>query len=350
MAVEYARLPARPIAALFGVSGLLALVSSVLPGGGHRDVLVLLGASDLVVGVVSWFLPWQRWSAWALLALLVPAFGAIAVGNRFAGLPAQSYGVFFVLVFAAVGLYLPPFTSLWLAPVATAVYLVPIYTVPGDHAAGARSAILTIPVAVMLGELLSRVVRVLQRAQHAEREVVGRLAQAVVTDDLTGIGNRRRGEALLESLRPGDALLLVDVDHFKEVNDSLGHIEGDRVLTVLADYLRHKLRLGDEVARFGGDEFIITARQAGVLAEETAERLRREWYADHREATMSVGVAVHEEDTGSDVTFAHADAALYLAKELGRNQVCVYRAEGRASWRPVRESDEARLTGPRWVR
>jgi diguanylate cyclase len=115
-----------------------------------------------------------------------------------------------------------------------------------------------------------------------------------VTDDLTGLGNRRHVNTLLDELAPGDALLLLDLDHFKELNDRLGHLRGDEVLADLGRYLKDSTRDGDAVTRYGGEEFLLVLRQSGPqAAAQAAERLLTGWRATNPLVTFSIGIAVH---------------------------------------------------------
>jgi diguanylate cyclase (GGDEF)-like protein len=149
------------------------------------------------------------------------------------------------------------------------------------------------------------------------------LAKASVTDDLTGLGNRRHGNTLLDSLVAGDTLAMLDLDHFKRINDAHGHPAGDGVLRDFSSYLLRAIRDKDAVARFGGEEFIIVLRGAGDAALDTIERLLTGWRALSPLTTFSAGVAVHRLHQLPSSTFAHADAALYLAKLRGRDRVVV---------------------------
>src|SRR6185503_9353582 len=105
----------------------------------------------------------------------------------------------------------------------------------------------------LIGEILSAQNTALRHARAAQEQATGLLAEAAVTDDLTGLGNRRHVNTLLDELAPGDALLLLDLDHFKELNDRLGHLRGDEVLADLGGYLIASTRDGDAVARYGGE-------------------------------------------------------------------------------------------------
>ena len=133
------------------------------------------------------------------------------------------------------------------------------------------------------------------------------------------------------------ALLLVDVDHFKRVNDSHGHLIGDEVLRALATELRQQVRESDVVGRFGGEEFtVLLPRTGAACAYGIAERLRASAAglsvagADARiSVTVSIGVAVlGQHGHGLFELLAAADAALYRAKDAGRDQVRVSEATG----------------------
>jgi diguanylate cyclase (GGDEF)-like protein len=173
--------------------------------------------------------------------------------------------------------------------------------------------------------------RVAMSKERAELEQ----RKAAMTDPLTGIANRRAffetGTPLLEStaaeLRPA-ALLLFDLDRFKEINDSAGHQAGDRVLRAFCDLVGASMRPGDVFGRLGGEEFAcLIARTSHAQALQTAERLRREFAALRLpglaiKPTVSVGVAMAS-DAGVTLPalLALADRALYRAKADGRNRV-----------------------------
>ncbi len=140
-------------------------------------------------------------------------------------------------------------------------------------------------------------------------------------DELTGVGNRRHISALLAHIQPGDALVMLDLDHFKEVNDRFGHAAGDEVLRHLGTFLREQLRESDSVARYGGEEFLLVLRRANDGALEKAWGLLRLWQGTTPLATFSAGVAVHDLERTPGRTLELADLALYAAKDRGRNRV-----------------------------
>jgi diguanylate cyclase (GGDEF)-like protein len=170
------------------------------------------------------------------------------------------------------------------------------------------------------------------------------LERRATTDPLTGVANRRaffeQAEAeLLRAKRAGDdlAVLMIDIDYFKKINDSKGHQAGDEVLVMLAQRAVATLREVDIVARYGGEEFIalLAGDAGGVL--QSAERLRAAFdgvpiatNAGDIAITISIGVAFVESlDDPLEATIEKADAALYESKDQGRNRVTLF--DGTAS-------------------
>jgi diguanylate cyclase (GGDEF)-like protein len=147
------------------------------------------------------------------------------------------------------------------------------------------------------------------------------LGEQTLRDALTGVGSRRHADALVEGLQPGDSLLLLDVDHFKHVNDTRGHLGGDRLLEQLGAHLRAGLRDDDAVARYGGDEFLVRLHAIDGDALGIARRLLDSWLAVGDVPSFSVGIAAHLVGRSSQETFADADRALYASKRDGRARV-----------------------------
>ena len=140
------------------------------------------------------------------------------------------------------------------------------------------------------------------------------------TDPLTQLANRRTFARALTTMRAGDALVLVDLDHFKDVNDRHGHQVGDETLRVLARDLRDTARQVDCVARYGGEEFAVVLPEAGIEgAQAMLHRFRRVWHSHQPLTTFSAGIARHEPGRSPRETLRLADAALYAAKAAGRN-------------------------------
>ena len=143
----------RLAAVFYAGCGLLGLVTLPLPApGSDRVVTGAVYAAALAAGLVIWKAPWARWARRATLAVVPPAFALIALGNTFGGSDLHTYGVFFVVAFVWIGLSQPPRTSLLMAPLAAAAYILPLLWLPGDIGAGLASGITTIGVCVLVGE------------------------------------------------------------------------------------------------------------------------------------------------------------------------------------------------------
>ena len=179
--------------------------------------------------------------------------------------------------------------------------------------------------------------------QDRLRSDLGTALEMALTDPLTGLYNQRYLRRHLASLMitgQGRQLtvLMMDVDHFKSVNDRYGHASGDRALRLIADSLRVNTRVFDSVARYGGEEFVVVMPGTGPQeAAAAAERLRLAVQAIEFQAepgvctplTISVGVACTTSGAGSpDLVLQTADAALYQAKRNGRNRVEIAQEAG----------------------
>lgn len=171
------------------------------------------------------------------------------------------------------------------------------------------------------------------------RERADWMQQIASTDPLTGVANRRAlNERLVASVslleRHGQPLsvLLLDVDHFKPINDQHGHATGDSVLVELAGLMSEQLRVSDLLGRWGGEEFMVLVASTPLSAAvELAERIR-EATMSHRfshgqPVTVSIGVAQALAGERPEQLVARADVALYEAKRLGRNQVRRHRPD-----------------------
>ncbi|KAA2213088.1 GGDEF domain-containing protein [Teichococcus oryzae] len=156
-----------------------------------------------------------------------------------------------------------------------------------------------------------------------------RLEGVAATDALTGLANRRGMEQMLRRLaaRPGHdvGLVLLDIDRFKSVNDSFGHLVGDELLAGAARRMRRALPDHARIGRWGGEEFLVVVPEGGADVPAIAERLRQAVSAEPHpvagEVTISAGVAWWHSNQPLAAALRQADAALYEAKSLGRNRV-----------------------------
>ena len=180
-----------------------------------------------------------------------------------------------------------------------------------------------------IGQVLSG----LAAMQGKLKILISDLDQLARTDELTGAWNRRRFEETVETemdrlRRYGQrlSLMILDVDHFKKINDLYGHSIGDRVLIYLSNTIRSSLRVSDSLTRWGGEEFIIlcpntTAETVSKLAERLRKKVASIKFQEVGNITLSFGVA----ECGAEETWEQwlhrADEALYLAKSGGRDRV-----------------------------
>ena len=317
---------ARLAAWLFVASGLIGLANDLIPGtlGNGKPLAVLLDCGNIAIGFGAWLAPWHRWRKDALLVLPLLALANLSVNLVNGLLPESTRGVWLVLVFVWIGQSQPPRASLVMGPVAALAYSLPFaFGVPITTSSVTGIAV-AVPVAVMVGVTIARKEVASQRAEQGQREALAILAAANLTDSLTGVGSRRSADLLLDSLEPGDALAILDLDHFKRVNDRLGHLAGDEVLSALGRYLREVVRDTDAVARFGGEEFVVLLRGAGASGPASLQRLLDGWRHTGPVTTLSAGLAVHARGQSAETTFAQADTALYQAKRAGRDRLVVH--------------------------
>ena len=459
------------------VASLLLLGSYLVVPGNRSDATVFVSCGvSIAVGIGAWWFPWGRFGRWTVLAVVPFAFLAVGMTWVFAARNAFNYPVTFVLIFALVGLALPRWTAVRLAPLLALAYLVPLFVTHGDLSTmGLSSAIFVVPVCILLGEAIAwgmhrfavaegevaesaasiqrlfdeapigisrcapdgRIIEV-NRAyaeihgyrredmvgmpirdlihpddrqanrEHFERLLSGevdrfhmerrsiradggtawvslngsvvrdgqgsplfmigqvediterhalreQLALHAVTDPLTGLPNRKLFmEHLDEALRAAEsngrhvALMFLDLDRFKLVNDGIGHDAGDRLLQRVGQRLQHALRPEDFLARFGGDEFTVLCEVDGE--EDVAEivgRLRTSMATPVTEAdfeqfvTLSIGVALSTSDTMlPSALLRSADIAMYRAKRSGPGRYAVYAPDGDDKGQSLRTSNE----------
>lgn len=168
---------------------------------------------------------------------------------------------------------------------------------------------------------------------HLQKEKEERLKYLAESDSLTQLYNHKTAKKkIIESLQETgfSAILLLDADNFKHINDTYGHMEGDKVLKQIAKNISEKIRMADVAARVGGDEFLVFLRGFKDI-EQLKQRVDELWHTMHinneeNGFTVSAGVAVYP-DNGKDydTLFASADKALYACKKQGKNRYAFYK-------------------------
>jgi diguanylate cyclase (GGDEF)-like protein len=208
-----------------------------------------------------------------------------------------------------------------------AVFALPIAVLDYPET-GARTGTLLILISAVMGITVQRLVADLRAREYEREGLLERLDDLAHTDPLTGLANRRVWEgrledALLDAAATGAplAVALLDLDRFKDLNDTQGHGAGDRLLRELAAGWSGAVRGRDVLARLGGDEFgllLTDCAEQGALT--LVERLRADMPGEH---TCSAGVAAWRPGETAEPLLARADAALYAAKAAGRDRAAV---------------------------
>jgi diguanylate cyclase (GGDEF)-like protein len=297
---------------LLVVAGVIVIFTvPLLDPDGSTWARVFMVSAAMAAGLLASFVvPWPRLGSRATLAFPVLVCAAlIAMSTAEIGVFAPLTGLI-SLCFAYLGLTQPPGTTFVMLPFAALTFF--LTNGSWSWAIAIRLSI-GCWVWVLLGELLSRFT-----ARQAALSAA--LRTAAHTDALTGVANRRDLDLRLAVARPGDMVVLCDLDHFKALNDSRGHYVGDRVLADFGSMLRATLRADDYCARYGGEEFVLVlAGTSRAQAEATLGRMRAHWAVLQPATTFSAGLASVIEGRPHAETLAAADRALYAAKAAGRN-------------------------------
>ncbi len=193
-------------------------------------------------------------------------------------------------------------------------------------------------------ELLARIKTQLRRKKYQDslRDGLDQSVSLSIKDGLTGVYNRRYFDMHIEhviskarSAATGVALLMFDIDHFKNVNDTYGHQAGDAIIKAFAEIIKKALRVTDLLARYGGEEFVaaiydVTQNSCTDVAERIRAAVEAHDFAiptspTPLKKTVSIGVSLYHDSITCEKFIEEADKALYEAKESGRNKVCLYK-------------------------
>jgi diguanylate cyclase (GGDEF)-like protein len=295
----------------------------------------VIAVLDLVTAAVVVACPWRSWPERRTAVIALPAFALIGLSTWAFGGFAAGIGPFFVLFFAWLGLHHHPRQILWCSPLGAVAYAVPL-AVSGAAPRLIGSTVILMPVAVGVALLISAHVRALAEARE-------RMAFQAAHDALTGLPNRDQSlqllhAALTRGLRDSElvAVLYLDLDGFKKVNDTLGHQAGDALLRTVAGRLRAEIRIGDTAGRLGGDEFVVVLESVATedhaldIANRIIGAISQPMEVSEGELArvgVSVGISFNlDGSVDADAVLREADVALYRAKNRGRGQVAVFRA------------------------
>jgi diguanylate cyclase len=287
--------------------------------------VLAMGFLGVSLGVIRQHL--SVWSAWKTVAMIVAllelwiVFASTFAGRYTPGLPPVTYfvPVVFVAAFLVFSSRLAMGLAIGYASTVVLVYGLAVMLRGTSNALEVQNAIL-----FLLASLLSIV---LLFAYARVREAYVTMQRLANTDALTGLANRRAIEEAVLGL-PSCGVILVDLDHFKRVNDEHGHAVGDEVLQGVAGRLESAVRGSDRVGRWGGEEFLVVLSEFDLdrvtrIAERLHAAIGSEPLRSGLRVTASLGVAVKLPGEVFGQALERADRALYRAKEAGRNRVCV---------------------------
>lgn len=311
----------------------------------NASLLSTLCMSSLAIAIPSMLynaLTGSTAIATALLAMVL-AFGYGLVDIRKRGVRLANVlvlGGTLTLVMSALVYLVEGPAVLWLYPLAVANYVM----LPARYALALNLLAIVIVLPSTFADrelamrffpsmvLVSTFLHIFSLQLLKKSQMVHRL---ITQDKLTSAGNRRALDELMERIqsRPQGqssqiAMLMLDLDHFKTINDTYGHQEGDKVLQDFSRLISTRLRRGDHLFRFGGEEFVVVLEGAALdgairVAEDFRQRVADARLGPQQNLTVSIGVAALGAGEFIDTWITRADSALYEAKRLGRNRVCM---------------------------
>jgi diguanylate cyclase (GGDEF)-like protein len=314
----------------------LGIVAVGQPVGPNGDLELALGtAITLAVIAVLLWAPRPRSSTVALVLPALAYLGAVVLLRDATGGSRGGMNPLVLLPAFAVALHGSQRQLLVVIGGLVLVFVGPLLAIGGQAypSTGLRSALLLGTIATIVGLAIHGLVASLRERETEREELLERLREQAGTDELTGLGNLRSWNRALEtglarSARTAEpvAIALLDLDHFKAINDSRGHAAGDALLRELATALESQLRPGDMLARIGGDEFGLLL--PGCVAESAVAAVQRLAGAAPDGHSFSAGVAEWDGAEAAQRLAERADLALYSAKAAGRDQVRAAGDEG----------------------
>ena len=295
------------------------------PGRWQSGLLIAAAFLTVVIALLAVFAPWERLPGSSPSALVFVYLVGVALLRAAGGLsgvaPVALLCVFWIGLCGTR-------RQLWcmLAAIA-AVFVLPLIAGgAADPPGSGRAAVLFIAISGLVGATVQALVALLRDQQLEHDRLVGRLRELAHTDALTGLYNRRAWELALERALAragrGDeplSLAVIDIDHFKDINDRGGRAGGDSLLIETARCWSQMLRAEDALARLGGDEFALL--MPGCTESEAAQVIARIRARTPKPHSCSVGIATWDGSESGEQLTHRADGALYQAKRNGRDQI-----------------------------
>ena len=342
---------ARALGSLFVAGAVVGFLSLAFPHEEGMDVAGIAAVCGIAVLVgILLVTEGGRFPAWAFPGACYAAAALITLGIYFSDDVDTPYALYYVLVPMFAAYFLPLRHLLLLTLVVAAAYPVVISELGGGDESGQRWLVTTWTV-IVVGAFIA----ILRRRMS---NLIARLSDAARTDPLTQLLNRRGFHDVFDlelerSRRSGRpcALLMADLDHFKRVNDVLGHPAGDERLRKFAQLLDAGKRRIDASARMGGEEFALLLPEtdehgAYVIAERLRHKVRDAFAPEQIALTVSFGVAAYPNHGATAPQLLQAaDQALYVAKELGRDRTAIYRPEVTAQMLSTEDRSAMRADG-----
>jgi diguanylate cyclase (GGDEF)-like protein/putative nucleotidyltransferase with HDIG domain len=343
---------ARALGSLFTAGALIGFVSLLLPHWHRTDEAGIAAACVIALFVGLAFMSERgRLPAWSFPAACYGATVLIALAIYFSERSDSPYAFYFVLVAMFSAYFLTAAQVLLQTAFIASAY--PLTVAAMGHGGGqpAQHWLMTVWTVLVVGAFIT----ILRRRMGT---LIEKLSNAASTDPLTGLLNRRGFQDVFDlelerSHRNGRpcALLVGDLDHFKSVNDLLGHPAGDERLQRFARLLTAGKRRIDAAARMGGEEFALLLPEtdehgAYVIAERLRLAVRDAFATDQVALTASFGVAAYPtHGVDGDQLLQAADQALYVAKQLGRDRTAIYKPEVTAQLLEAQVRDESMADG-----
>jgi len=272
--------------------------------------------------------------SYELASILFSSFGIILVTVGYITSPSVADGLIYMIIPTIIIALLRPFKEaiVWLIVYYSIFFMINMFGW-ANYNVSVNIVVQLVTIHMIMFMIISYY-STQERALTKElRNVNLQLQEEATIDPLTGAYNRRTFRAVLDQAmqayeirKQGFVLAIIDIDYFKRVNDNYGHQKGDEVLKSIGYHLKSKIRGGDTLIRYGGEEFVICFQniplgKAAEIMDDIRETIATLKLLDDKSVTISVGLSeVHGDDTPTSI-LSRADKALYSAKAAGRNRV-----------------------------